>query len=149
VITVSRRYKFSASHRLHVAEFDEARNDELFGKCNNPFGHGHNYEVEVSVEGAIDPNTGRAVNLFALDELVSRAVVQRYGHRYLNEELPEFERVVPTTENLGVAIRHQLQEQWPAAFPTGTPRLGRIRIFETERNIIEIAPAGASLQGTR
>ena len=112
MITVSRLYKFSASHRLHVDAFDEARNDELFGKCNNPYGHGHNYEVEVSVDGEIDPRTGRAVNLFALDELVSRAVVRRYGYRYLNEELPEFAREVPTTENLGVAIRQQLEDQW-------------------------------------
>lgn len=99
MITVQRRYRFSASHRLHVAAFDEPRNEAVFGKCNNPFGHGHNYEIEVSVAGPIDPRTGLAVDLNKLDRFVAAEVVDRYDHRYLNEELPEFEREVPTTEN--------------------------------------------------
>jgi 6-pyruvoyltetrahydropterin/6-carboxytetrahydropterin synthase len=139
VIQVDRRYRFSASHRLHVAALDEAQNDALFGKCNNPFGHGHNYEIEVSVAGPIDVRTGRAVDVNRLDSLVESAVVSRYDHRYLNEELPEFEHTVPTTENLGVQIRQRLQDGWDEAFPEGQPRLERIRIFETDRNIFEIA----------
>jgi 6-pyruvoyltetrahydropterin/6-carboxytetrahydropterin synthase len=139
MITVNRRYKFSASHRLHVDQFDEATNDELFGKCNNPFGHGHNYEFEVGVEGEIDPRTGFAADLRVLDELVQRTVVARYDHRYLNEELPEFEHDVPTTENLGLAIRRRLETVWPSAFPEGNPKLLLIRIYETERNIFEVA----------
>lgn len=139
MISVQRRYRFSAAHRLHVAEFDEARNDALFGKCNNPFGHGHNYEIEVSVAGPIDPRTGRAVDIGRLDRFVESEVIARYDHRYLNEELPEFEREVPTTENLGVEIRRRLIEGWASVFPGGQPRLERIRIFETERNIFEIA----------
>jgi 6-pyruvoyltetrahydropterin/6-carboxytetrahydropterin synthase len=139
MITLQRRYRFSASHRLHVAAFDEARNNDLFGKCNNPFGHGHNYEIEVSVAGPIDARTGRAVDVNLLDRLVESTVLARYDHRYLNEELPEFENVVPTTENLGVEIRARLQEGWNAAFPNGRPRLERIKIFETGRNIFEIA----------
>jgi 6-pyruvoyltetrahydropterin/6-carboxytetrahydropterin synthase len=123
-----------------VNAFDDQTNDKLFGKCNNPFGHGHNYEIEVGVEGAIDPQTGCAVDLNRLDELVRRLVVNRYDHRNLNVELPEFADDVPTTENLGRAIERGLSENWEAAFPAGQPRLKRIRIFETERNIFEVAP---------
>ncbi len=143
MITVNRRYRFSASHRLHVPSLDEGANDELFGKCNNPFGHGHNYEFEVSVEGPIDARTGRAVDLDALDALVARAVVARYDHRYLNAELPEFAEEVPTTENLGVQIERRLAAEWASVFPSGKPGLRRIRIFETERNIIDIASVAA------
>jgi 6-pyruvoyltetrahydropterin/6-carboxytetrahydropterin synthase len=136
LILVNRRYRFSASHRLHVDAFDDATNDEIFGKCNNPFGHGHNYELEVTVHGEIDPVTGRAVRLDRLDELVGRSVIDRYDHRYLNEELPEFARTVATTENLGKEIIRRLREAWPAEFP----HLERIRIFETPRNIFVIGP---------
>ena len=139
MISVSRRYRFSASHRLHVPAFSDLENDQLFGKCNNPFGHGHNYEVEVTVDGQIDAATGRAVDLTALDALISNTVVARYDHRNLNAELPEFARTVPTTENLGLEIEKLLRQRWPAAFPGGMPRLQRIRISETERNIFEVA----------
>ncbi len=140
MITVNRRYRFSASHRLHVDAFDERTNAELFGKCNNPFGHGHNYEIEVSAEGAIDEQTGRAVDLNQLDELVHRAVVSRYDHRNLNVELPEFAKEVPTTENLGRVIESRLSEQWASAFSAGEARLKRVRIYETARNIFEVTP---------
>ena len=139
MITVNRRYHLCASHRLHVDAFDEARNEALFGKCNNAFGHGHNYAIEISVEGTIDPMTGRAVDLNTLDELVQTNIVARYDHRYLNEELPEFASLVPTTENLAAEIRSRLHAAWPTAFPESVPVLRRIRIFETERNIIEAA----------
>jgi 6-pyruvoyltetrahydropterin/6-carboxytetrahydropterin synthase len=139
VITVNRNYRFCASHRLHVQGFENERNQELFGKCNNPFGHGHNYEIEISVEGPIDELTGRAVDLATLDGLVERTIVKRYDHRNLNEELPEFAKEVPTTENLGLQIQGLLREGWASAFPAGQPRLRRIRIFETERNIFEVA----------
>ncbi len=138
MITVHRLYHFCASHRLHVAAFDEHQNDELFGKCNNAFGHGHNYSVEVSVDGEVDPVTGRAVDLNQLDRLITEQVVSRYDHRYVNEECPEFAELVPTTENLGAVMRERLNAAWPAAFPSGALRLRRIRIFETSRNIIEV-----------
>jgi 6-pyruvoyltetrahydropterin/6-carboxytetrahydropterin synthase len=139
VITVTRRYSFCASHRLHVNALNDAQNDELFGKCNNPFGHGHNYEIEISVSGPIDVKTGRAVDLRRLDKLVGESVVSRFDHRYLNEEVPEFAHIVPTTENLANEIRRNLDEAWRSEFPSGLPELRRIRIFETERNIIEVA----------
>ncbi len=135
MITLSRRYRFSASHRLHVPSLSEEENQELFGKCNNPFGHGHNYEIEVSVTGKIDPASGRVVDLNGLDALVGRTIIARYDHRYLNEELPEFATEVPTTENLGRQIEQRLASAWPSSFPP----LEGIRIFETERNIFEIA----------
>jgi 6-pyruvoyltetrahydropterin/6-carboxytetrahydropterin synthase len=132
--TVSRRYEFSASHRLHSPTLSEKENDALFGKCNNPFGHGHNYEMEVSVRGDIDPASGRVVDPSHLDDLVRRSILQRYDHRNLNEELPEFATEIPTTENLGRQIEMRLAAAWPSGFPA----LQRIRIFETERNIIQI-----------
>lgn len=138
MITISRRYKFSASHRLHSPTFSEAENVDVFGKCNNPFGHGHNYEIEVSVRGEIDGPSGRLVDLARLDDLVNRTVIRRYDHRYLNEELPEFETAIPTTENLGREVDRLLGSAWPAAFPSGRPTLERIRIFETERNMIDV-----------
>ncbi len=141
MITLNRRYKFSASHRLHVPALSVDANQELFGKCNNPFGHGHNYEMEVSVKGEIHSQTGQAVDLNILDDLVRRNVVARYDHRYLNSELPEFEEAVPTTENLGLAIQRILRDEWPSAFPAGEPQLTAVRIFETERNIFEVASA--------
>ncbi len=133
-ISASRRYKFSASHRLHSSALSAAENRELFGKCNNPFGHGHNYEVEVTVRGEIDRPSGRVVDLARLDELVIGLIVDRYDHRYLNDELPEFKMEIPTTENLGRQIEKRLSEAWPFAQPV----LERIRIFETERNMIEV-----------
>jgi 6-pyruvoyltetrahydropterin/6-carboxytetrahydropterin synthase len=134
VLTASRRYKFSASHRLHSPALSDDANRELFGKCNRPFGHGHNYEVEVIVRGEIDPASGRVVDLARLDELVLRSIVARYDHRYLNEELPEFQTEVPTTENLGRQIEKRLAEQWPFE----KPALEGIRIFETDRNRVEV-----------
>ena len=141
-MTVHRLYRFCASHRLHVPAFSDEKNAELFGKCNNPFGHGHNYELEVSVRGPVDESTGRTVDRAALDQLVHRVVVERYDHRYLNAELPEFADQVPTTENLGKHIEAVLSENWSATFPGEWPKLQRIRISETERNTFEVAAAG-------
>ncbi len=138
MITVCRSYHFCASHRLHVPAFSEEQNSALFGKCNNPFGHGHNYQIEVSVEGEINPATGRAVDVEKLDALVCEQVVARFDHRYLNEEAAEFQTLVPTTENLSAVVKQRLASAWPATFPEGVPTLRRIRIFETARNIFEV-----------
>ena len=140
MILLHRRFRFSAAHRLHIRDFVEAQNDALFGKCNNPFGHGHNYELEVTVQGEIDPRTGRAVSLERLDRFVTQSVLSRYDHRYLNEELPEFATTVPTTENLGREIYHRLETGWRDAFDGAGARLQRIRIFETPRNIFVVGP---------
>lgn len=144
MIWVHRSYRFNASHRLHVAELDEKANQELFGKCNNPYGHGHNYELEVTIAGEVDARTGQAVDLKQLDGLVERVVIQRYDHRYLSEELPEFQKSVATTENLGIEVFRRLSDEWRFEFPTGEPRLDSVRIFETSRNIVKVEAGTAA-----
>jgi 6-pyruvoyltetrahydropterin/6-carboxytetrahydropterin synthase len=131
-ISLTRRYRFSASHRLHSSRFSEEQNRALYGKCSNPHGHGHNYVVEVTVGGAVDPATGMIANLGELDPFVEREVVEAFDHKYLNEEIPEFRDCVPTTENLCREIYRRLQS-FPAA------RLERVRIEETSNNSFEYA----------
>lgn len=138
MICVTRRYRFCASHRLHAAALGEEENRSLYGKCNNPFGHGHNYEVQVSARGPLDKITGRAVDLRALDELVRRHVVEPLDHRNLNVEIPAFEDAVPTSENLGLEIARRLKRNWREAFPGRWPRLEKICITETPRNVFKV-----------
>ena len=134
---VTRRYQFAASHRLHAPQLSEQENRELYGKCNNPYGHGHNYAIEVSARGPLD-DSGRAVDTELLDALVQRQVLQPFGHRNLNLDVEIFERQVPTSENLAVEICRRLKEHWSSAFPGEWPKLDRVRIAETERNIFEV-----------
>ena len=143
MVYVSRKYQFFASHRLHSAALSEAENDETYGKCNNPYGHGHNYEVELTVAGPVDSVTGRAVDLAALDELAEQQILGPFRYRYLNHEIPAFQNAVPTTENLGIELDRRLRAAWPSAFANG-PRLEKVRIWETERNICEIVHTGLS-----
>jgi 6-pyruvoyltetrahydropterin/6-carboxytetrahydropterin synthase len=135
---VTRRYGFAASHRLHAPLLSDEENRRLYGKCNNPYGHGHNYVVEVSARGPADERTGRAVDTGALDALVQREVLGPFDHRNLNAEIGVFRGVVPTSENLAMEICRRLKENWSAAFPGEWPKLHMIRIAETERNIFEI-----------
>jgi len=135
---VTRRYGFSASHRLHSSALSEPENRELYGKCNNPYGHGHNYEVEVSARGPLDAHTGRAVDTEALDRLVERTVLGPFDHHNLNTEIAAFRDTVPTSENLGMEIFRRIQEQWRGAFPGEWPVLDRVRITETPRNVFEV-----------
>ena len=139
MIRVTRRYAFSASHRLHADSLGEAENQRLYGKCNNPYGHGHNYVLDVSVRGPVDSRSGRAVDPAELDGLVRDRILAAIDHRNLNEEIADFERVVPTTENLGRLIHQRLKQSWRSAFPGEWPRLEKIRIAETERNIFEVS----------
>ena len=129
-LQLTRRYRFSASHRLHSEKLSEAENWRVYGKCNNPHGHGHNYVVEVAVTGPVDPATGMIANLADLDSFVEREVVEPFDHRNLNEEVPAFREVVPTTENLCMAIFERLR-----AFPHA--RLTRVRMEETGLNSFE------------
>ena len=135
---VTRRYEFAASHRLHAAELSQEENRRLYGKCNNPYGHGHNYVVEVSVRGRLEGATGRAVDTVALDELVRREVLLPFDHKNLNREVAVFADVVPTAENLGFEICRRLKRNWKQVFPGEWPKLERIRIGETARNIFEV-----------
>jgi len=145
VIRVTRRYCFSASHRLHAPQLSDEQNRRLYGKCNNPFGHGHNYEVEVSVRGPVDVQSGQVVDRKTLDALVGREVLRVFHHRDLNSEIPEFQNAVPTSENLGLVLWRRLEQKWREAFPAEWPVLDRIRIAETSRNIFEVAGQNAKL----
>jgi 6-pyruvoyltetrahydropterin/6-carboxytetrahydropterin synthase len=138
VFRVTRRYRFAASHRLHAAPLSEEENQRVYGKCNNPHGHGHNYVLEVSARGPLDSVTGRAVDPAALDRLVERQVVAPFDHRNLNVEAPAFASAVPTSENLALEIRRRLKLDWRSEFPGEWPKLDRVRIFETVNNIVEI-----------
>ena len=139
MIQVTRRYRFSASHRLHSAELSEEQNRELYGKCNNPFGHGHDYEVEVSVRGPVDPRSGQVADIRVLDRLVHEQVVAAFDHRNLNTDVAAFQRVVPTSENLGVEVCRRLKRNWSTVFPLEWPKLEKIKIRETARNIFEVS----------
>src|SRR3982074_2325533 len=103
---LTRRYKFSASHRLHSPSLTERENAELYRKCNNQFGHGHNYILEVAVRGPVDAQSGRVVNIGELDEYVERQVIRHLDHKDMNRDVPEFQDLVATTENLSVIIEH-------------------------------------------
>jgi len=131
-IQLGRRYRFSASHRLHNAHLSEARNRELYGKCNNPHGHGHNYVLEIAVSGPVDAATGMIANLADLDTFVEKNVLADYDHKSFNDDVATFRDVVPTTENLCIDIFQRLK-----SFPSAT--LERIRVEETGNNSFEYA----------
>src|SRR6266852_1482537 len=126
---ITARYRFAASHRLHTPVLSEEENRRLYGKCNNPHGHGHNYTVDLTVEGAVDAD-GQVVNRMALDRLVKEQVLDRMDHRNLNQDLEEFATTLaPTSENLATVIQGALRAHW-----TFAPSLVRVRISETDRN---------------
>jgi 6-pyruvoyltetrahydropterin/6-carboxytetrahydropterin synthase len=127
---LTRRYRFSASHRLHSAEMSAAENQATYGKCNNPHGHGHNYTLEVTVSGPVDPATGMVCNLVDLDGFVEREVLSRYDLQNLNT-VQEFAKLVPTTENLSVEIFEILQRGFQMAHLDG------VRLEETMMNSFE------------
>ena len=129
-VRVARRYVFPAAHRLHSTQLSDAENRAMYGKCNNPHGHGHNYEVVIVVKGAVDPVTGRAVDIARLDELAEEQFLRPFRYRDLNQEMA----VIPTTENLALEITSRLRAVWPAGFPA----LDKVRILETDRNICEV-----------
>ena len=129
-LSLSRRYRFAASHRLHQPNFSETENLRVYGKCSSPYGHGHNYSLEVTVTGTVDPETGMVANLGELDPFVEHEVVEAFDHRYLNEEVPEFSKEVPTAENICREIYRRLKT-FPAA------RLERVRLEETSKNSFE------------
>lgn len=127
---LTRRYGFSASHRLHSAHMSEAENRRLYGKCSNLYGHGHNYVIEVTVSGEVDPRTGMICNLADLDQVVEEDVIARFAHEHLND-VSDFAGLVPTSENLAVRIFDILQSQFHTA------HLERVRLEETSQNSFE------------
>ena len=135
---VTRRYHFSASHRLHSFRLSDEENRQVYGKCNHPYGHGHDYTVEVSVRGPVHEVTGQAVDTGALDRMVSREVLAPFEHRNLNEDVNSFREVVPTSENLAVEICRRLKRNWSTVFSGEWPKLEQVRIGETPKNTFEI-----------
>jgi 6-pyruvoyltetrahydropterin/6-carboxytetrahydropterin synthase len=129
MVFLTRSYEFSAAHRLHSPYLSDERNQEIFGKCNNPYGHGHNYRVEVTVQGDVDERTGMMVDLAYLDRVANEEIIARYDHKNLNLDTEEFRELNPTTENLVKVI-------WRRLAPRLThPALYRITIHETDRNV--------------
>ena len=132
---LTRRYMFSASHRLHSDLMSEDQNRAVYGKCNNPYGHGHNYMVEVTVSGPVDASTGMVCNLVDLDGFVHQNILERYDHQNLNL-LQEFAENVPTTENLCIAIYQIVERGFRKA------HLEKVRIEETMMNSFEYSGGG-------
>jgi 6-pyruvoyltetrahydropterin/6-carboxytetrahydropterin synthase len=130
-ISLSRRYHFAASHRLHTPKLSEEENKRVYGKCSNPYGHGHNYVLEVTVTGPVDPETGMIANLAELDPFVQKEVIEPFDQKFLNEEVAEFREQVATTENVCREIFRRLK-----SFPLA--RLERVRVEETSKNSFEI-----------
>src|SRR5947209_16967949 len=127
---LTRRYHFAASHRLHLNDASLAENQATYGKCNNPHGHGHNYTVEVTLSGAVDPQTGMVCNLADLDGFTNAEILERFDHTNLNH-VPELANVVPTTERLCIAIFDIYKRDFKHA------HLERVRIEETAKNSFE------------
>ena len=125
MIYLTRKCEFSASHYYHNPQWSDEENLRVFGKCANRNGHGHNYTLEVTVKGEIDPTTGFVVDLKQLKDILNREVVDAMDHRYLNKEVPEFSTVMPTTENIAIAAWKRLEAKLRVA------KLHRIRVYET------------------
>lgn len=131
-VTVYRKSHFNAAHRLHVADWSEEKNDEIFGKCNKPNYHGHNYVMEVKLTGDIDPVTGYVIDLGILKQIINEEIVDRFDHRNLNLDVPDFKDLNPTVENIAVVIYNRLRKRLDNNLVLG------VRLYETERNFVDI-----------
>ena len=131
MVLVTRSVEFNAAHRLHSIRLSDEENVRIFGKCNNPHGHGHNYELAVTVRGPVDEKTGMVIDIGRFDEILQKEVVDRYDHRHLNRDLEEFRTVNPTSEEM-------LRVIWARLLPFfDSPSLYRIRLVETSKNAFE------------
>jgi 6-pyruvoyltetrahydropterin/6-carboxytetrahydropterin synthase len=130
-VNVTRRLTFAAGHILANPEWDKARNREVFGACSGD--HGHNYELEVTVSGSVEVETGMVINLREVDRIVKALVIHDVDHRHLNRDVPWLQGCLPTAENVALAIWRRLEGKLPSA------RLERVRLKETENNVVEIA----------
>ena len=141
MIRLTRQYKFAASHRLHSDALSEPENQRVYGKCNNPFGHGHDYVLQIVARGPVNPETGLLLNLDRLDELVGRVLLRDFQNRNLND-LDAFKALVPTTENLALVAERQLRHGWTGIFAGNPVELVGVRILETARNRFESSGVG-------
>ena len=127
---ICRRETFNAAHRLHNPTFDEATNKRIFDKCNNPNYHGHNYVLEVWLEGDIDPDTGYVIDLKILKEIIFEEIMERFDHRNLNLDCPEFASLIPTAENIAVVIWNYLRARIESKYQI------EVRLWETDKNSV-------------
>lgn len=125
VVYLTRKAEFAAAHYYHNPALSAEENRRLFGKCNNPLGHGHNYLLEVTVKGEVDERSGFVLDLKELKEILNREVLEAMDHRFLNKEVPEFKDQIPTTENLAIAIWRRLAPRLKRA------ELDRVRVYES------------------
>lgn len=132
-VKVNRKAHFNAAHRLHNANWDEAKNLEVFGKCSNPHFHGHNYEIIVSVLGEVDPVTGYVLDMKWLKDIIAEKVEERYDHKNLNLEVEEFKNKNPTAENIVIEIWKILRKEIPLQMDL------TITLYETPRNFVEFS----------
>ena len=130
MIYVTRKAHFSAAHRLFNPEFPEERNDEVFGICNNLHGHGHNYEIEVTVRGEIPPETGMVIDLKKLKAIIDREIIQKVDHKHLNYDVDFLQGVIPTAENLAVKFWEVLKDKIPEG------ELYEIKVYESDNNFV-------------
>ena len=131
---ITRKYEFAAAHRLHIPSAGETENAKLYGKCNNLRGHGHNYGLEVTIEGEPDAQTGSIISAAELDRIVDETVYENYDHKHLNEDCPEFQDLIPTSENLARVIFARLAP----VLNNGARRLTKIGLHETQKNYFEV-----------
>ncbi len=133
MIRMAQKFEFSAAHRLHNPQFTAEKNQELFGKCNNPNGHGHNYELEVLISGRPDPHSGQIMPLPNFQRLVNEHIIDVFDHKHLNMDCPEFTSLNPTVENIAQVIFSRLQ----SVFPEGV-KLEAIKVWETPKTCCEV-----------
>jgi 6-pyruvoyltetrahydropterin/6-carboxytetrahydropterin synthase len=131
MVYITRKAHFSAAHRLYNPTFSEEKNEEVFDKCNNPRGHGHNYEIEVTVAGIPDPSTGYVIDLKKLAQLMDDCVVDKVDHKHLNFDVPEFQGIIPTAENIAVVFWLLLEPRIKEG------KLHKIRVAESDNNFAE------------
>lgn len=130
-VAVFRWGHFNAAHRLHNPDWSAEKNKEVFGVCNNPNFHGHNYELVVKVTGEVDPNTGFVINLFDLKSIIDREIEHRFDHKNLNLDCPEFKELLPSAENVCLVIWDILRAQIDIKYDLS------VRLYETPRNYVE------------
>jgi len=138
MISVTRRYHFSASHRLHSPHLSDAENALLYGKCNNPFGHGHDYVLELTITGEMNRDTGLLAPVATLDHFVGDKILRLFAYRNINVDVPEFACLVPTTENVARVIGELVCRHWTESFGDLEVRPWKIQIQETDRNGFEL-----------
>ena len=130
-VAIYRKEHFNAAHRLHNPDWDEATNDRVFGKCNNPHFHGHNYELVIKLTGEPDATTGYVMDMKILSDIVQENVIERFDHKNLNEDTREFKTLNPTAENIAIVIYNILREKIEAKLEL------QVRLYETERNFVD------------